>query len=286
MKYISYQPIVVLILIVSVFFPFTVRADQVSCGTPGANAATCTPSNTNAAAQACPGGGTLQPNGTCSLGYTQLEPIPGLTSLTGSGPGSLVDPNNLHNIINAVFKILITAGALIAVLSLTVSGVQYMISGSAKGKNAGRRRAEAALWGIVLIAASWLILNTINPALLNFSLNPCPAGSSGCTVTNSVPSISSTGGAGQTIQLSADASAQITNTYGGFTPASNSVLLYNNSDASSNQLAAQYKQFQNTCGYGDTVKLVNGTVVGGNAQQSAAVCLGPTLQTQSLMTGY
>jgi hypothetical protein len=122
------------------------------------------------------------PTPTCALTggnlcYTPLEPIPGITTT------DLTNPNSLPAIVNAIFKILITVGALMAVLTLTIGGIQYMVSGSAATKSGGIKRAKAALWAIVLIAASWLILNTINPTLLNFSLNPCPQGDVGCTVT-------------------------------------------------------------------------------------------------------
>src|SRR6185437_1918560 len=49
-------------------------------------------------------------------------------------------------------------------------------------KQDGLRRGRAALWGMALLAGAWLILYTINPQLLKFNLNPCPAGSSGCTI--------------------------------------------------------------------------------------------------------
>ncbi len=65
-----------------------------------------------------------------NLGYTPLEPIPGLTT-------DLTNSNNLPSIINAIFKILISIGALIAVLALTVGGIQYMTSSSAEMKTTG-----------------------------------------------------------------------------------------------------------------------------------------------------
>jgi len=144
---------------------------------------------------------TIQPAQTqgsctnCNLGYTPLEPIPGLNS------PNLVAPGSLPAIINAIFTILITAGALIAVLSLTIGGIQYMTSASATLKNAGIKRAQASMWAMLLIAGTWLILHTVNPALLNFSLNPCPSGSSGCTVSGySIPNttLSNTANTGTT----------------------------------------------------------------------------------------
>lgn len=127
----------------------------------------------------CPHGTSA--NGGCDLGYTPLEPIPGLTDSP-----DLTNSSNLPTIINAIFKIFITVGALLAVLMLTIGGIQYMVSPSAEMKNEGINRAKAALWGIVLIAASWLILYTINPKLLEFNLNPCPNGAVGCTITGGV----------------------------------------------------------------------------------------------------
>src|SRR6185312_11558374 len=82
-----------------------------------------TPSNT-----ACPNGGTVGANGACNLGYTPLEPIPGVTSANGSY--NPTQPGAFAAIINAIFRVLITVGALLAVFSLTIGGVQYMVTGS------------------------------------------------------------------------------------------------------------------------------------------------------------
>jgi hypothetical protein len=55
---------------------------------------------------------------------------------------------------------------------LTVSGVRYMTAelGLPQMQKA-RERIKASVFGLLLLAASWLILNTINPDLLNFNLN-------------------------------------------------------------------------------------------------------------------
>ena len=123
--------------------------------------------------------GSQNPNGTCNLGYTPLEPIPGVNTAS-----NLTTAGGFANLINALFKILISAGALLAVLSLTVGGVQYMVTGSAALKGKAIERVKASLWGILLIAAIWLILNTINPHLLDFNFNPCPPGSKSSVCTS------------------------------------------------------------------------------------------------------
>jgi hypothetical protein len=134
----------------------------------------------------------------CNLSYQALEPIPGVTT-------NLTDPNSLPAIINAIFTVLITVGALMAVLMLTIGGIQYMVSGGPVEKNKGIKRAQAALWGIVLIAGSWLILHTINPALLNFSLNSVQPSSTNCgtaaTPTTPAPTTQSTTNSGSASSL-------------------------------------------------------------------------------------
>lgn len=143
----------------------------------------------------------ITPCTNCNMGYTPLEPIPGITPENGTY--DLTSPGGFSKLINALFKILITAGALIAVLSLTIGGVQYMVSGSAAIKGKAMERVRASLWGILLIAGIWLILNTINPQLLNFNFNPCSAGSnsSSCTwysYTNSPASSNTTNSSNST----------------------------------------------------------------------------------------
>ena len=139
-----------------------------------------------------------------NLCYTPLEPLPGVDYT------NVVTPNGLGPIINIIFNIIIRVGALLAVLMLTIGGVQYMISGTAGGKNQGIARAKAALWGILLIAASWLILNTINPNLLSFNLNPCPGGVQGvnCGITGT-PAPASTVSTATVSTISQDQATQL-----------------------------------------------------------------------------
>jgi hypothetical protein len=264
MKNKLYQLAAISILVSSAFLPLTALAQyEPAPGTPAYQAAQAqVPAAQAAAATTCPGGGQMVNGTTCNLGYTQLEPIPGLVSQTGAG---LVNPNNLHNIINAIFKIIITVGALIAVLSLTLGGVQYMVSGSSGGKNAGRKRAEEALWAILLIAASWLILNTINPALLNFSLNPCPQGGTTCTITSSASNLTSASIPTEVTQLS---SAQISGFPSG-TLLNNEAVIFDPAHPD----AGIINQVTATCAAQKGVMV--GTPLGVNGQ-SAEVCMNPS----------
>ncbi len=104
-------------------------------------------------------------NGRCD--YVPLEPLPcqdpsGNCGQTGT---------NFPAFVSAIFRALITIGGLFAVVMIVVAGIGYMISESAVDIEKAKHRAQAALWGLLLLAGSWLILNTINPKLLEFNLN-------------------------------------------------------------------------------------------------------------------
>jgi len=91
------------------------------------------------------------------LAYIPLEPLPGLYNQTDSGLASLI---------NSLFRILLVAGALFAVVTLVVGGVMYMVSDVVETKSTARKRIMAALSGLLILVFSWLILNTINPRLV------------------------------------------------------------------------------------------------------------------------
>lgn len=105
-------------------------------------------------------GGTFCNGGVCT--YTPLEPLPGAAAgQTGTDFGAFM---------SGVFRVLITFGGLFAVVMLTVAGIGYMLSESRLDIDKAKTRARAALWGLVLLIGSWLILNTINPNILRFDL--------------------------------------------------------------------------------------------------------------------
>ncbi|TSC69138.1 MAG: Uncharacterized protein G01um101456_337 [Parcubacteria group bacterium Gr01-1014_56] len=92
------------------------------------------------------------------LCYTPLEPITGFTS----GMANV----DLPTFLEGLFRILFSLGALLAVVMLVIGGIEYMVSEIPGVKNQGLKRAQAALWGMAILAGSYLILNTINPDLL------------------------------------------------------------------------------------------------------------------------
>ncbi len=99
--------------------------------------------------------------GTCT--YTPLEPLP-------TGDASAQNGKNFPAFVSGLFRVLLSFGALFAVVMLVVAGIGYMLSESALDIDKAKDRAKAALWGLLLLAGSWLILNTINPDLLKFQI--------------------------------------------------------------------------------------------------------------------
>ena len=111
-------------------------------------------------------GGTQQinPNSICNgktCTYTPLEPIPGLPQSGSDFAGFL----------NGMFKLLFTIGGMVAVASLVYGGITYMVSEIVGKIEWAKRQMRAALWGLALLVAAWLILYTINPDLITFKLN-------------------------------------------------------------------------------------------------------------------
>ncbi len=99
-------------------------------------------------------------SGQCT--YTPLEPLPcpdgaGKCGQSGTDFGALV---------NNTFRLLLTFGALFAVVMLVVAGIGYMVSESGVDISRAKERAKAAMWGLLLLVMSVLILETINPQLL------------------------------------------------------------------------------------------------------------------------
>lgn len=127
--------------------------------------------------------GTTFQNG--RINYVPLEPLTPEQAFSARGG----TPLTLGDYLNTVFRLLITLGAMFAVLMLVLGGVVYMTSSVVGKLDEAKRRMRAALWGLGLLVAAWLILYTINPQLLVFTL-----GSVQPTPTQSTPTNSTTGG--------------------------------------------------------------------------------------------
>lgn len=97
--------------------------------------------------------------------YTFLEPLPGFGTQP-EGRGDL-----FVRYAKQIFTLLLQASAILGVLAITYGGIEYITSGgSDTKKGAAKKRIEDGLQGFLLIVGAWLILYTINPRIVNFSL--------------------------------------------------------------------------------------------------------------------
>lgn len=81
----------------------------------------------------------------------------------------LFDPNtvSLAQFFNTLFKTAIVVGAMLAVLRLGYAGFVYMTTDVMSQKQSARSIISNAVLGLILLLAVWLILNQINPDILN-----------------------------------------------------------------------------------------------------------------------
>lgn len=94
-----------------------------------------------------------------------LEP-----SLYGNTGGGQAAQQSFADYINTIFLITIGVASALAVVQITVGGIERMTKDSIQGQRDGNERIVSAVGGLVLLLASVIILQTINPQLLNFDL--------------------------------------------------------------------------------------------------------------------
>lgn len=93
--------------------------------------------------------------------FKALAGIPGFTDLPQ-------DSLTLPNLIQALYRILIVIGALIAVLKITLAGLKYMGTDSIGDKSSAKEDIRASLLGLLLLLATVLIVETVSgPINLN-----------------------------------------------------------------------------------------------------------------------
>ncbi len=109
---------------------------------------------------------------------TLLSPLP------GTGPES-----NFGDYVPIVFNLSIGIAAILAVVMIIMGGLQYMSTDAIQGKSDGKNRITAALLGLGLALAAYVILWQINPNLVRFELNKLNVGVTGTPFTPTVPRV-------------------------------------------------------------------------------------------------
>ena len=94
--------------------------------------------------------------------YQPLSPLPD-TLVSGK-------VTNLGTYITGIYKIAIGSAIVLAVVMLIFAGLEWMTTGAVGKKGDAIKKINAALFGLLLTLGSWLFLNTINPAAVNFNL--------------------------------------------------------------------------------------------------------------------
>lgn len=94
--------------------------------------------------------------------YTPLAPLPGTTNSEGQV--------TLDSYIPGIFNLTIGIAGVLAVLMILIGGVEYITTDAIQGKQDGKGRISNALWGLILVLVSWILLYTINPKLTVFDL--------------------------------------------------------------------------------------------------------------------
>ncbi|NTV22738.1 MAG: lytic transglycosylase domain-containing protein [Candidatus Yonathbacteria bacterium] len=124
-----------------------------------------------------------------SSSYELLEP-----SLIGG-----TETTNASNYFETIYVYAIGAAGVLAVLMFAIGGIQYMFGGAnPASKSKGVAHMSNAVWGIILALSAYLILNTINPDLVDLQVTlpeasidaeyaPPPAGDVGES-TSDIPS--------------------------------------------------------------------------------------------------
>lgn len=97
------------------------------------------------------------------LQYTLLEKIPGFTGTDGS---------DLPGYIKAIYKTALVIVTLSAVLMISIGGFMYLTSaGNTSAMGTAKSVIFDSLIGLAIALTAWLLLNVINPDLVNITLN-------------------------------------------------------------------------------------------------------------------
>ena len=88
--------------------------------------------------------------------YTLLENVPWTASAS------------FPEYITGLYNFLVAAVAVCALLMITIGGIMYILSaGNQSTAGTAKTVVKDAITGLIIVFITWLILNTINPDLLN-----------------------------------------------------------------------------------------------------------------------
>jgi hypothetical protein len=110
-------------------------------------------------------------------GYTMLAPIQ--AGEAGQEIRDAAARGDVAQFANGVIKLTVGFAAVLAVIMFFIGGFQYMTGESLNMKGEGKSKMQNAVLGLVLVLASFVILNTINPQLVTLRLAFSPGSGGG-----------------------------------------------------------------------------------------------------------
>jgi len=111
--------------------------------------------------------------------YTPLAPLPGTFTVDTTTGKNIT---NMGDYLAGSIKLLIAIGAAVSIFVGIIGGTQYVAAGiSPDGKSNAKNQITNAFIGLALVISSYLILDSINPKLVQFDLTlnqvtPAPLG--------------------------------------------------------------------------------------------------------------
>lgn len=91
--------------------------------------------------------------------YVPLSVIPGLTDSKNSTV-------TMKPFLQLIFKWGIAIAVLLSIVMITFGGFQYMTTDAVYDKSEGRAKINAAIIGLLLALSAWLILQTVDPRIV------------------------------------------------------------------------------------------------------------------------
>ncbi|MGM0629502.1 MAG: hypothetical protein ACQESA_03690 [Patescibacteria group bacterium] len=76
------------------------------------------------------------------------------------------EEGNFAQYMVGMVNLLIGVASVLAIIFVTIGGLQYITTDSISNKESGKETIQNALLGLLLALASWLLLYTINPNLV------------------------------------------------------------------------------------------------------------------------
>jgi hypothetical protein len=96
--------------------------------------------------------------------YTPIT-VSGVPGVIGPGEETRIEP-----FLTNIFTFLIGIAAVLAIIQITLGGVQYMTSNAVGSIEDAKDKIRQAIIGLLLILGTYIILQQINPALVNINL--------------------------------------------------------------------------------------------------------------------